>query len=312
MTLDKYEQDVGKMKYIDRKGNVTIEETEHDKFLRHLYTDWGGKICLKLLISPFVSKAVSIFLKSKVSARMIPGFISKNKIVMSDYEETVYHSFHDFFVRKFQPQARPVAKGERTLISPCDGKATVARIDRNLRFFINDTEYAVPQVLRSNTIARHYAGGYVVLIRMTMEDCHHYCYVAEGVKSSNVVLNGKLHAVNGAANDHFPIYEENTREYSLLQTPHMGTIVMMEVSALFAAQISNLHKGPRKVEKGQPKGHFEFDGSAVVLFIQPDKVRMDYDLIENSENGYETIIRMGERIGEQKLPKRVRKINPEQ
>lgn len=30
------------MKYIDRKGNITIEENEQDKFLRHLYNDWGG------------------------------------------------------------------------------------------------------------------------------------------------------------------------------------------------------------------------------------------------------------------------------
>ena len=29
------------MKYIDRKGNITIEENEQDKFLRHLYNDRG-------------------------------------------------------------------------------------------------------------------------------------------------------------------------------------------------------------------------------------------------------------------------------
>ncbi len=31
------------MKYIDRKGNITIEENRQDKFLRHLYNDWGGR-----------------------------------------------------------------------------------------------------------------------------------------------------------------------------------------------------------------------------------------------------------------------------
>ena len=35
------------MKYIDRKGNITIEENEQDKFLRHLYNDRGGRLCLK-------------------------------------------------------------------------------------------------------------------------------------------------------------------------------------------------------------------------------------------------------------------------
>lgn len=41
-----------------------------------------------------------------------------------------------------------------------------------------------------------------------------------------------------------------------------------------------------------------------MLLIQHGKVRLDADLVENSENGYETIVRMGERIGKCKLPKR--------
>ena len=46
------------------------------------------------------------------------------------------------------------------------------------------------------------------------------------------------------------------------------------------------------------------EGSTIVLLLQHGKVRLDSDLIENSENGYETIVRMGERIGKCKLPKR--------
>ena len=38
------------MKYIDRKGNITIEENSQDKFLRHLYNDRGGRICLKVMV----------------------------------------------------------------------------------------------------------------------------------------------------------------------------------------------------------------------------------------------------------------------
>ena len=32
------------MKYIDRKGNITIEENSQDKLLRHLYNDRGGRL----------------------------------------------------------------------------------------------------------------------------------------------------------------------------------------------------------------------------------------------------------------------------
>lgn len=40
------------MKYIDRMGNVTVEENGQDKLLRHLYNDRGGRLCLRVLVSP--------------------------------------------------------------------------------------------------------------------------------------------------------------------------------------------------------------------------------------------------------------------
>ena len=74
------------MKYIDRKGNITIEENEQDKFLRHLYNDRGGRLCLKLLIRPFVSKAAGVLLNTRFSARFVPDFVKNNKIDLSIYE----------------------------------------------------------------------------------------------------------------------------------------------------------------------------------------------------------------------------------
>ena len=53
------------MNYIDRKGNITIEENGQDKLLHFLYNDRGGRLCLKLLVRPFVSKAAGVFLNSR-------------------------------------------------------------------------------------------------------------------------------------------------------------------------------------------------------------------------------------------------------
>ena len=68
------------MKYIDRKGNITIEENEQDKFLRHLYNDWGGRLCLRILVQPFVTKLGGWFLNTRFSAGMVPGFVQRNGI----------------------------------------------------------------------------------------------------------------------------------------------------------------------------------------------------------------------------------------
>lgn len=295
------------MKYIDRKGNITIEENGQDKLLRHLYNDRGGRFCLKLLVRPFVSKIAGAFLNTGFSARFVPGFVKKNNIDLSLYQRQEFASYNDFFTRKIRPEERPVAEGENILVSPCDGKATVCRIGRDSRFYIKDTEYTTEQLLRNKKLADRYLNGYAVILRLTVDDYHRYCYVADGRKSENVILPGVLHTVNPAANDVVPIYKENAREYTLLKTEKFGTIVMMEIGAMMVGKITNHHRKPAEVKKGQEKGFFEFGGSTVVLLLQNGKVRLDYDLLENSENGYETIVRMGERIGEYKLPKRAGK-----
>ena len=71
--------------------------------------------------------------------------------------------------------------------------------------------------------------------------------------------------MNPAANDVYPIYKENAREYTLLKTKQFGTILMMEVGAMMVGKITNLHKNPATVKKGQEKGNFEFGGSTIIL-----------------------------------------------
>lgn len=295
------------MNYIDRKGNITIEENGQDRLLHFLYNDRGGRLCLKLLVRPFISKAAGVFLNSPLSAGMVPGFVERNHIDLSVYTKQRFRSYNDFFTRRIRPEERPIAEGENLLISPCDGKATVCRIGEDTRFYIKDTLYTATQLLGSERLAGHYKGGYAVILRLTVDDYHHYCYVADGQKSENVTLPGIYHTVNPAANDVFPIYRENAREYTLIRTGKFGTIMMMEVGAMMVGKITNLEKGSCQVKKGAEKGYFEFGGSTIILFLQHGKVQLDSDLLENTEAGYETIVRMGERIGECKLPKRTGK-----
>ena len=81
------------MKYIDRKGNITIEENEQDKFLRHLYNDRGGRLCLKLLIRPFVSKAAGVLLNTRLSARFVPETIHRKDRSRSVFITDLYWDF---------------------------------------------------------------------------------------------------------------------------------------------------------------------------------------------------------------------------
>ena len=286
------------MKYIDRMRNVTVEENGQDKLLRHLYNDRGGRLCLRVLVSPWISKMAGRLLNTGFSVRFVGDFVEKNRIDLSICEKQKFSSWNDFFTRRLRQGERPVDEREKVLVSPCDGKLSVYRIDKNSRFWIKDTEYTVEQLLRNKSLAERYLGGYALVFRLTVDDYHHFCYPADGKKSDNVVVPGIFHTVNPVANEVYPIYRENAREYTLLKTEKFGTVLMMEVGAMMVGKITNVEKKSVSVKKGQEKGWFEFGGSTIILLLQHGKVRLDYDLIENTENGYETVVRMGERIGE--------------
>jgi phosphatidylserine decarboxylase len=54
-------------------------------------------------------------------------------------------------------------------------------------------------------------------------------------------------------------------------------------------------------QKGDEKGYFKFGGSTVVILFEKDKIYIDPDLLINTSKGYETSIKMGERIGAKKM-----------
>ena len=106
-----------------------------------------------------------------------------------------------------------------------------------------------------------------------------------------------LHTVNPIANDVYPIYKENAREYSLLHSDTFGDILMMEVGALLVGRIVNHHE-KATVVRGQEKGYFQFGGSTVVVLLKAGAAVIDEDILLNSREGVETVVRMGEKIGQ--------------
>lgn len=284
------------MKYIDRSGNKWEETSGQDKLLAWVYGHALTRLLIRPLVSPAVSRLGGKFLDSRLSALAISGFVRKNHIDLQEYEEQKFCSYNAFFTRRIRQERRPVAKAGEEFISPCDGKASVYPIDGECSFVIKHTPYTVGQLVRSKRLASYYEGGYAIVLRLTVDDYHRYCYVDGGEKSGQIHIPGVLHTVNPAANDVVPIYKMNAREYCLLRTDHFGTVLMMEVGALMVGRIHNYHQRC-KVEKGQEKGRFEFGGSTIVLMVQKNRVKIDEDILRNTEEGYETIVKMGEKIG---------------
>lgn len=284
------------MRQMDRSGKVVESTGNQGRLLGLLYGSAFGRAVLRVLISPVVSKAAGCFLSSRLSVGLIRPFVRKNGIDLTQFEPARYRSYNEFFSRKIRAGLRPIDREPLHLIAPCDSKLTVLPITSESRFLLKNTLYTLPDLLKNKTLAASYAGGYAMIFRLTVDDYHRYCYVDDGEKEGNVRIPGVLHTVNPIANDVYPIYKENAREYSVLHSRHFGRVLMMEVGALLVGKIVN-HHGAAPVCRGQEKGYFEFGGSTVVLLLEKDKAVIDGDLLENSRQNIETVVRMGEKIG---------------
>lgn len=286
------------MIYADREGKQIEKTTGQDRLLEFIYGHTMTRMMIKPFLASGISDIVGKILNSKVSRVLISPFIKKNKIDMSVYEEKNYVSYNDFFTRKIKKEKRLIDEREEVLISPCDGKVLICPIEKNGLFLIKQTQYTIKTLLRDEKLAERFYGGNAYIIRLTVDDYHRYCYVADGVKSPQRKIKGVFHTVNPIANDYVPVYKMNTREYCLLKTEQFGTVLMMEVGALLVGKIQNQEQGAAKVLRGEEKGRFEFGGSTIVLLTEPQKVRPDEILIKNSEQGWETLVKLGEKLGE--------------
>ena len=284
------------MKYALRNGIIVNPDDSQDKFLEKLYTTTIGRIIVKILINPFVSNIGGWFMNSFFSIPLISSFIANNNIDMSQFEKEEYRSYNNFFTRKILPEKRPIDMNKSHLISPCDSKLTVYDINKDSILTIKNTSYSLYSLLRDKKLVKKYQGGKALVFRLTVDDYHRYIYIDDGYKSHNRSIEGVYHTVNPVANDVYPIYKENHREYSILRTDNFGDVLQMEVGALMVGRITNLHQ-KKKVIRGEEKGFFEFGGSTIVVLLEKDKAVIDKDIVDNTRLGIETRVLCGQRIG---------------
>ena len=243
----------------DRMGHITEEDSFQNNLLEKIYGSVAGRMLIRPLVTPVVSIAMGWILDSRLSAAAVKPFIRFNHLDMSDYEKRKYTSYNDFFKRKI--------------------------------------EYTIEELLRNPFLGKRYQGGYVWVLRLCVQDYHRYIYPDNAAESGRIRIPGILHTVNPVANDAYPIYKENSREYSLLKTENFRTVLMMEVGALLVGRIEN-RPGKAFVKRGDEKGNFAFGGSTIVLITEKNAVKPDEDILNNSREGIETRVFMGEKIGE--------------
>ncbi len=282
----------------DRAGNpVTDSCASEGKLLGLLYGTVPGRAALKILTKPIVSHMAGYALEHPLSTVAIPPFVLKKHIKMDDYAESKFRSFNAFFTRPVKPAARPVDMQPDVLISPCDAKLTVVPVDDDTHFTVKGADYSLAAFLGCSRLAKRFRGGQVLIFRLTPDDYHRYCYPDDCEIGKTRRIAGELHTVNPVSAEHdVKVYHRNTRTVTMLHTAHFGTVMQIEVGAMFVGKIVNHPHGAR-VRRGIEKGYFEFGGSTIVLVLEAGAARIDPQILKNSQDGAETIVRYGSGIG---------------
>ena len=266
--------------------------------LPFLYKTSLGRILLKPLTAPSISRLCGRFLDSKLSAFLIKGFIRKNDIAIEDYQTEGIKTFNQFFRRKIKDGLRPFDMTPSKLCAPCDGLLSVWNIEEvdGTIIPVKQSQYTVESLLQNKELAAQYKGGLCLVFRLCVNHYHRYAYVDSGKKGTNTFIPGILHTVRPIALETLPVFVQNSREYTVIESSVFGALVQMEVGAMLVGRIVN-HEEEAVVSRGAEKGFFEYGGSTIILLIEKDKIKMRKEIIENSLRSIETPVIMGEVIG---------------
>ena len=263
---------------------------------KFLYKTKCGRAMLKILAAPSVSRACGRFLDSKASKGLAKRYIRKNHIDPNDYYGWPYRSFNSCFTRKIREEKRPIAEDPSTLISPCDGYLSAYKVNKGTVLPIKQSSYSVNSLLENDALANRYNDGTCLVFRLNVSNYHRYCYIDEGYKGENTFIPGRLHSVRPVALEKFPVFIRNSREYTVMETEHFGTVTQVEVGAMLVGKIKNYHEFymPRR---GEEKGLFEYGGSTIILLFEKGTVKLDENLFTDTVAHKERPVRLGEAIG---------------
>ncbi|MFQ5991525.1 MAG: phosphatidylserine decarboxylase [Nitrospiraceae bacterium] len=289
--------------YYDRQtGALRTEEAYAGSFLFWAYnTRLGGAITHLLLRQKLVSQLYGWCQNQRWSRPKIRAFVERFDVNVDEFVCPLEHftSFNQFFTREIDLSKRPITADPYICVAPADGKLLAyPAVDIDRTFRIKGASFNLCRFLRDDALAAQYAGGSMVISRLSFADYHHFHFPDSGVPGHAGPIQGKYYAVGPyALTRPVPFYAENYRMVTLFNSDHFGQIAMVEIGAFAVGSVHQRYQPGIHVTKGARKGFFQIGGSTVVLLFRRGAVTIDHDLCQNTQQGMETYVRVGDSIG---------------
>lgn len=216
----------------------------------------------------------------------IRKFIRKYNVDMSQAlieNPENYPDFHHFFIRELKPGARPIAPGEKTIISPVDGKvAQIGIVRKDQLLQAKDFYYDLKSLLGGDeTLASQFYDGSYATFYLAPRDYHRVHMPLAGTLKQSIFIPGKLFSVNRMTSEIIPnLFSRNERLVTIFDTASgpmavilVGAIIVGNIKAVWMKQAARSY-GVQSImpeteihlQKAAELGHFTLGSTVIVLF----------------------------------------------
>jgi phosphatidylserine decarboxylase len=214
------------------------------------------------------------------------------QIQMSEAAEPdpyAYETFNAFFTRALRSGARPVAAGERTIVSPVDGTVSqCGTIDDGRLIQAKGRSYTAAALLADDRAAGAYAAGRYACLYLAPYNYHRIHMPCDATLVRTRYVPGELFSVNAATSRAVEsLFARNERVVCEFETS-FGALALVLVGALFVGSIETVFAGEinpppqqgagirtiesglgRRFAKGEELGRFNMGSTVVLMFSSP-------------------------------------------
>ena len=261
---------------------------------------FGRRLSDWVVSRPIFSRIYGWPLHQRWSRRQIETFVRQYQVDMSEVEipSGGFQSFNDFFIRRLKPGARPLPPDPAAVISPADSRLRVLDLNQETILQVKGVSLTLSQLLGTGTAAQAFSRGLCLQFRLAPCDYHRFGFIESGVQGPIHTVGGRLYSVNPIALRHLPdVWGRNYRQWCLIETRSLGTVLQIEVGATVVGSIVQHQPDGGPCTRGAEKGYFAMGGSTVLVVVPAGRVDIDDNILRYSLQGIETLVRYGEKIG---------------
>lgn len=291
----------------DRSSGKLIEEKMPAYIrlgIRMIYQKSGraadAQMTRRLLHSMTLKQGIKF--SSEASRNDILPFIKFHNLKVDEVLEPLdsFKNFNDFFYRKLKPGSRPpLSEDPSVSLCPADCRLICyPTVDEATQLWVKGANFSIAGLLKDEVLGEYFNGGSLAVCRLAPQDYHRFHCPFEASVNLIYHIPGAYFTVNPMAiRMPLDVLTENARTVVLLESEVFGKVAYVAVGAMMVGSIMMTCEQGQNLNRLDEIGYFAFGGSTIVLVFPPGVNQFDQDLLDNSQECLETLVRVGQTLG---------------